>query len=77
MKRLALILYFLIPLASADEDAEIKRDIKIYDRLLNSTYGLFPHKSTYLLPFSYNATPTHKIYRPLTSDRKDRNKPDY
>lgn len=43
-----------IEVAQVKEDA--KKEVLTYDRLLNSKYSLFPHKGTYLLPVSYNAS---------------------
>lgn len=40
-------------------------DVSAYDKLLNNRYSLFTHERTYILPFSYNATPHNEIYSGL------------
>ena len=61
----------------AEKEAEIKKEVRTYDEVLNSRYGLFPHRGTFLLPFTYNATPDQSLYQAQRTDPEDQNNGDY
>lgn len=64
------------PLTPQDK-TQLEKKIKDYDILLNSEYGLFPHRGTFILPFTYNATPDQSLYAPNRTDLEDFNNGDY
>lgn len=41
-------------------------DAKQYDRIIDTKYSLFPHKGTFVLPFSYNWRPQEDLYNIYT-----------
>lgn len=64
--KVIILLFLLISQAHAkfnDYDEEVLDDLKQeYNQLLDSRYLLFPHKGTYLLPFSYNSMARDRLY---------------
>lgn len=64
------------PLPPAEE-ADMEKKIKEYDKLLDSNYGLFPHRGTFILPFTYNATPDQSMYEANRTGPEDFNNGDY
>lgn len=61
----------------AEDEKEIKEKVEAYDKLLNNQYGLFPHRGTYLLPFTYNATPDQSVYQSIPRGPEDLNNLEY
>jgi phospholipase A1 len=64
------------PLPPAAE-ADIQKKVAAYDKLLDNHYGLFPHRGTFLLPFTYNATPDQSVYQSIPRGPADQNNLDY
>jgi Outer membrane phospholipase A len=52
-------------------------DVAGYDQLLSTRWSLFPHKGSYLLPFSYTATPHEDLYNKYKSDVDPGNNNDF
>lgn len=55
------------------DDAEILKDLKTeYDQLLNSRYTLFPHKGTFLMPYTYNSMTHESLYSGLKDSKNSK-----
>lgn len=56
-----------------DYDEEVLNDLRTeYNQLLDSRYSLFPHKGTYLLPFTSNSMTHKSLYSELEGSEKHR-----
>lgn len=69
---LLLAFYMVLPISSVAESANPFD----YDRLLDEKYSLFPHKGTYVLPFSYNFQPHNDLYANVV-DEVERHSSDF
>jgi phospholipase A1 len=75
----ALTLPKLVEAPSTDHPLPPKRafDVSGYEHLLDTRYSLFPHKGTYILPITYNATPDNDLYKNWMSQVDPNNLEDF